>query len=327
VLKQAELAVKSTDEFNKTAEAILQYADDPQWIEAIKDQQEKRSAHAAEYTEFISAEGECQSASALIRLADDVMNRTEDQHYARKLLQKAEAMSQYFPEFLSLADAVTNRLQDKDWVRGIYSAQLEKSGSEADTHHVVDGVLANLNDTEWVKTIYAGLEQRANNSSDYVRLAQVVLDKLGDADWTGQLFDKAEAACETVVSCTSAAIAAQDSLGDADRTRTLLGKAKTLCGSYNDYDTLVRTAARRSGFEDVVRDGIQAAEGKLSNALDLTSLAECVLTHLDDRQWARRIYQSALSAPDAKQRRSDILLSIKNRLGDEAWARKLYRQI
>jgi hypothetical protein len=53
-------------------------------------------------------------------------------------------------------------------------------------------------------------------------------------------------------------------------------------------------------------------------------MAECVLTYLNDKEWARRIYQKALQASDANQRMSELIVSIKNSLGDESWARKLY---
>jgi hypothetical protein len=122
------------------------------------------------------------------------------------------------------------------------------------------------------------------------------------------------------------AIALQDSLGDTERAGALFAKAQSLSTSVNDYDALFRTAARRSEFQNVVREGIEAAEQNLSDALDLKHLAECVLNYTDDRQWAQRIYQKALEAPNASRRRSDIILSIKNSLGDEAWASKLYRQ-
>ena len=94
----------------------------------------------------------------------------------------------------------------------------------------------------------------------------------------------------------------------------------------SDYDALLRTAARRSEFQNVVQEGLQSAEQQLSGALDLKYLAESVLNYTDDRQWAQRIYQKALEAPDADRRRSDIILSIKNSLGDQAWAVKLARQ-
>ena len=68
VLKQAELAVKSNDEFKKTGEAIQQYADDQGWIDAIKEQLDIREANAALYTEFIAREAECGTSAALVNL-------------------------------------------------------------------------------------------------------------------------------------------------------------------------------------------------------------------------------------------------------------------
>ena len=326
LLKQAEMAVKSNDEFNKTAAAILKIADDAQWTEAIKDQQTKREAHKALYDEFISREGECQTAGALIKLAHDVVNQTGDKHYARKLYGKAQALSNYFPEFLSVADAVSVDLQDSEWIREIYPAQLEKCVEEIDYHRIVDGILANLNDSDWAKTIYAGMEANAGSSDEYVRLARGVLDKLGDDQWAAKLFDQATQACDSPVSCAAVAIALQDSLGDTERAGAVFAKAQSLSTSVSDYDALLRTAARRSEFQHVVREGLETAEQKLSDALDLKHLAESVLNYTDDRQWARRIYQKALEAPNAARRRSDITLSIKNSLGDQAWASKLVRQ-
>jgi hypothetical protein len=141
------------------------------------------------------------------------------------------------------------------------------------------------------------------------------------------LFDKAQEACDSTSSCASAAIALQDSLGDADRSRALFNKAESLCEGINDYDALLRSASRRSDFSNVVREGLESAEGKLSSAADLKHLAESVLGYTDDRGWAQRLYQKALDAPGADQQRSDIILSIKNRLGDTDWAAKLSRQL
>jgi hypothetical protein len=73
-----------------------------------------------------------------------------------------------------------------------------------------------------------------------------------------------------------------------------------------------------------VRGIVQSIESKLASAHDLRTLAECVLTYLNDKEWARRIYQKALQASDANQRMSELIVSIKNSLGDETWARKLY---
>jgi hypothetical protein len=87
---------------------------------------------------------------------------------------------------------------------------------------------------------------------------------------------------------------------------------------------LARTAAQQTGDTDVVRGIVQSIEPKASSAHDLKTLAECVLSTLQDEQWARRIYQKALQAADADQRLGELVVSIKNRLGDEAWARKLY---
>ena len=325
-LKQAELAVKSNDEFKKTADAILKLADDPQWIEAIKDQQTKREAHKALYDDFINREGECQTAGALIKLAHDVVNQTGDKHYARKLYGKAQALSNYFPEFLSVADAVSADLQDSEWIREIYTAQLEKCVEEIDYHRVVDGILANLNDSDWVKEIYSGLEERAGSADDYVRLARTVLDKLGDDQWSGKLFDQAKEASDSTASCAAVAIALQDSLGDTERVGAVFAKAQSLSTSVNDYDALFRAATRRSEFSSVVRAVIEAAEQNLSGAMDLKHLAECVLNYMDDPDRARRIYQKALEAPNASRRHADIIVSIKNSLGDEAWALKLARQ-
>ena len=56
-------------------------------------------------------------------------------------------------------------------------------------------------------------------------------------------------------------------------------------------------------------------------------LAESVLSMLGDYQMARRIYEKALKAEGAKPRNFDIILSIKNRLGDEAWDQKLYMHL
>ena len=327
LLKQAEMAVKSNDEFNKTAAAILKLADDAQWTEAIKDQQTKREAHKALYDVFISREGECRTAGALIKLAHDVVNQTADKHYARKLYGKAHALSNYFPEFLAVADAVSADLQDAEWVREIYTTQLEKCANEIDFHQVVDGILANLNDSDWAKEIYAGLEERAGSSDDYVRLARAVLDKLGDDQWSGKLFDQAQEVSDSTAGCAAVAIAVQDSLGDTERAGAVFAKAQSLSSGINDYDALFRTAARRSEFQNVVREGLKAAEQNLSGAMDLKHLAECAMNYAADRRWARRIYQKALQAPNASRRRSDIILSIKNSLGDAAWASKLARQL
>jgi hypothetical protein len=50
------------------------------------------------------------------------------------------------------------------------------------------------------------------------------------------------------------------------------------------------------------------------------------LTYLNDQKWARSAYEKALAAPDAGSRWSDIAVSIKNKLGDASWARRLYQQ-
>ena len=42
ILQQVEMEVASSDDFQDSAVAILKYADDDYWIEAIKTQQEKR---------------------------------------------------------------------------------------------------------------------------------------------------------------------------------------------------------------------------------------------------------------------------------------------
>jgi hypothetical protein len=55
----------------------------------------------------------------------------------------------------------------------------------------------------------------------------------------------------------------------------------------------------------------------------LTFLAECALSYLEDKQLAQRIYGKALQAPDAEQNISELALSIKNKLGDVAWAQRL----
>jgi hypothetical protein len=68
---------------------------------------------------------------------------------------------------------------------------------------------------------------------------------------------------------------------------------------------------------------IQSAENRVSGARDLSFLAECALTYLGDKQLAQRIYGKALQAQDAQQNISELALSIKNKLGDEAWAQKL----
>jgi hypothetical protein len=326
ILKQAEIAAKSNDEFNKAAAAILKFSDDPQWKEAIEDQQTRRKDHKALYDEFISREGECRTAGALTKLARDVVKQTGDKHYARKLYGKAQALSKYFPEFLSVADAIFADLQDSEWIREIYTTQLEKCVNEMDFHQVVDGILANLKDSDWAKTICAGLEERAGSPDDYVRLARVVKDKLDDDEWAAKLFDQAKEASDSAVSCAAVAMALQDSLGDTERAGAVFAKAQSLSTGVGDYDALLRTAARRSEFQNVVREGLQSAEQKLSDALDLKYLAESVLSYTHDRQWARRVYQKALEAPNADRRRSDIILSIKNSLGDQAWALKLARQ-
>jgi hypothetical protein len=150
---------------------------------------------------------------------------------------------------------------------------------------------------------------------------------LGDDQWCGQLFDQAQEACDSAVGCASVALAQQNSLGDADRSKALFAKAETLCDSIDDYSSLLRTAAKCSGSAELLRSGIQTAEKNLSQAPDLIVLAEWVLTYLKDRQWARSIYQHALDAPGAARRRSDIILSIKNRLGDPAWASELSRRL
>ena len=49
------------------------------------------------------------------------------------------------------------------------------------------------------------------------------------------------------------------------------------------------------------------------------------MTYLNDQTWARNAYKKALEAPDAGSRWSDIAISIKNKLGDAAWARGLYQ--
>ncbi len=326
LLKQAEMAVKSNDEFNKTAAAILKLADDAQWTEAIKDQQSKREAHKTLYDEFISREVECRTAGALTKLARDVVKQTADKHYARKLYGKAQALSKYFPEYLSVADGIFADLQDSEWIRQIYTAQLEKCVNEIDFHQIVAGILANLNDSDWAKTIYAGLEERAASPDDYVRLARAVLKKLGDDQWAAKLFDQAKDASDSSVSCAAVAIALQDSLGDTERAGAVFAKAQSLSTGVRDYDALLRTAARRAEFQNVVQAGLEAAEQNLTDALDLKHLAECVLNYTGDRQWAQRMYQKALEAPDAGRRRSDIILSIKNSFGDTAWASKLVRQ-
>ena len=145
-LKEAEVAVKSNEDFKKTAEAVLKYADDQQWIEAIKDQQQRREEHGALYKEFITREGECTNTITLCRLAEDVVARTGDKHYARKLYTKAAAKGRYFPEFMALADTVSANLEDADWVRDIYTRQLETRTDEIDINNVVAGVLKNLQD-------------------------------------------------------------------------------------------------------------------------------------------------------------------------------------
>ena len=48
-----------------------------------------------------------------------------------------------------------------------------------------------------------------------------------------------------------------------------------------------------------------------------------MLAYLKEESLARGLYQKASQAPDAAARMPDLILSIKNRLGDEAWARRL----
>ena len=130
-----------------------------------------------------------------------------------------------------------------------------------------------------------------------------------------------------MVDYTTAAVAVQMSLGDANRTRAFFTKAQGACKVFGDFDVCVRAALQIEGFGDVAREGFAAAEGKLADARELKCLADGVLTRLDDRDWARRIYQKALQAQNADRWRSDIMISVKNRLGDDEWAVKLARQL
>ena len=49
-------------------------------------------------------------------------------------------------------------------------------------------------------------------------------------------------------------MAVRDTLGDIDRAQAFFDKTKSLCGSFHDFDALIRTAARRSEFAEVVRE-------------------------------------------------------------------------
>ena len=157
-------------------------------------------------------------------------------------------------------------------------------------------------------------------------MARAVQDRLSDREWAGKLFKKAGSACTSVAECTATALSIFESAADADSARAVFANTKTHCRSVNDYEVLLRSASRHGGFTDVIQDGLRAAETNLSGALDLQRLAELSLTYLGDRKWAKSIYEKALNAPDARQRWSDIALSIKNKLGDAGWARSLYHK-
>ena len=111
-LKQAELAVKSNDDFKKTAEAVLKYADDPEWIEAIKDQQQKREEHSALYNEFIGREGECATAINLCRWPRMWWQKPGTNIMPANCTQKRRPKGSYFPEFMALAGTISSNLQD-----------------------------------------------------------------------------------------------------------------------------------------------------------------------------------------------------------------------
>ena len=75
----------------------------------------------------------------------------------------------------------------------------------------------------------------------------------------------------------------------------------------------------------MLREILTAADSNLSGVRDLTFVAEKILWHVNDPQWAARVYQKAEQAADARAYRHELILSIKNKLKDDGWAMRLYR--
>lgn len=266
---------------------------------------------------------ECQTAGALIRLGGDVVAKTQDLHYARKLYTKAEAASRYFPDFMNLADAVNRDLADGEWVRTIYTAQQDRCDDNLKYSHLADGILGNLNDRDWVKTILSDLAGRCTKETDFVRLARIVAAKLGDDVWVRDLLGKAEEKCADVSGYMTVAAALSGTVGDLEGVNSLYDKALTVCAERADFERLL--AASSSASEEIYRQILAGAERKLSSLNDLVFVAENILTLLDDRQWAGTVYRKAQQASDAGARLPDLIQSIRNKLGDEGWARRLYQ--
>jgi hypothetical protein len=323
ILKKAELTVKTTGEFKTVAETILNYTDDPQWIEDTKTQLEKREAHKELYTEFVKREQECLTPASLSTLAQEVIQATGDIPYTRKLYRKAETLSTYFPEKLSVAKAIHTNLQDSDWVRSIYVKLLETCDDDSKYNNLVDGILQTINDPNWVREIYTGFEAEAETEAHFVKLARLVFEKLDDREWAKRLLAQAEEKLSDRSGCVNLASVVQSLLGDAEWVKSIYRKADTYCNNWYDYDALFRSIEQNLKDRDLLMEAHRNAENKFKSAPDFTHLAESILQRFADLSWARRVYTSAGNCEDADIHSYELAISLANKLNDRRWARRV----
>jgi hypothetical protein len=77
---------------------------------------------------------------------------------------------------------------------------------------------------------------------------------------------------------------------------------------------------QQSDNKEMLRRLHTKAEERLSNAKDLSSLAESVARRFDSQDWARTIYKKAVEASDLQKVKFDVAASVEKVLGDRSLA-------
>lgn len=285
---------------------------------------------------------ETNNLDPLIELAKNVITVIGDNAFAKKVLEKAEAKVSRAVEFSKLASAAAGALNDKDYAAAIFNKAGDTLTSVPDLLSLAAEVTKTLGDPARAKALY----QRALAGATDFAAAKTLIEsakQVGDAAFTQEALSKAGALASTTPEYIELAEGLM-SVGDKAGATALFEKAEEAVAGLDEMQKLADGVEKhlpddgervsRVKAKLVKRQAnhtryleFQKLEKEASNVKQYLSLADRVITELDDPFYAAKLIEAAETMLNGSgyqfSRYKPVLLSVDKNLDDSLWLSRL----
>ena len=285
---------------------------------------------------------ETNNLDPLIELAKNVITVIGDNAFAKKVLEKAEAKVSRAVEFSKLASAAAGALNDKDYAAAIFNKAGDTLTSVPDLLSLAGEITKTLGDPARAKALY----QRALAGATDFAAAKTLIEsakQVGDAAFTQEALSKAGALASTTPEYIELAEGLM-SVGDKAGATALFEKAEEAVAGLDEMQKLADGVEKhlpddgervsRVKAKLVKRQAnhtryleFQKLEKEASNVKQYLSLADRVITELDDPFYAAKLIEAAETMLNGSgyqfSRYKPVLLSVDKNLDDSVWLSRL----